>query len=255
MRTLTITLSSGKPACPPLSCGNGATVAMELSEAATPKGADGSGWIVGTIAQIPSPVCPIGATDWVYTINFPDTEFSADFLAGLLGELEPTDMNTGDTAVGMCCLHCGNLMMLDKIAVGNVSTGYKRESFRIHGDAEPIEVASTRLFRMHSPLLIHAIEASVEQHISGHPYASDPGDVSVNLLSSQSQQTGPASTLSADAAVIDASSTTPLTARRVFVPALELPSGAGLWANVQCTDPEAYLGLEVHVDFTPQTEE
>lgn len=244
---LTLTLQGLAAGCPPIKCGLGGTVALRLVDAAFNKTFDGAGWINGTIVEEPAATCAIGISNWVYVLHFEDTEFSAEFLDNQLGDLTAADISS------VCCTECGIQMILDRMVAPSI-VGYKRESFRLHADNEIIATGSTRLFRMHRPLLISAIEISCEEHLTGYPYAANPGEINVGLLASPGQQQGPAAVLSALEATIDPASTQPLSARRDFVPPLLVPSGAGVWANVDCADPEAHKGLEVHIDFQVQPE-
>lgn len=253
MKTLTITLTSTRVGCPPISCGNGAMVAFELADASVYKGRDGSGWLVGTIAADPVPICPIGVSDWVYVINFPDSEFSDTFLAEDPSDVVPADMKTGTGSIGMCCLHCGDIMLLDKQAAVSAAN-FTRESFRLYNDNEVIAVGDTRLFRMHSPLLIPSFEISCEEHLSGYPYPATPGEIEVTLLVSPPHLQAPLSVASTTTAIIDPASIIPLTGRAAIVPNLEIAAGAAVWARIDCEDPENHLGLEVHVDLVVQPE-
>lgn len=247
--TLTIAFYGPNPGCPPTSCYQaGSPVALELTDTAAPKSADGAGWLVGVLSEDAKPQAQVGATDWVYVINFPDTEFSSEYLEGQLPTLTTADVNSGDNAIGLCCLTCGTLMILDRL-MQLESRSINRESFRVFEHNIPHQTGLIRLFRNHSTILIHAIEASVEEHLAGYPYAEEPGKETLTFLATAAQQTGPFNAVTALELEIDPSSAEPLTARLEFVPPLEIPGGAAFGSNLDVNDPEAHLGLEIHIDF------
>lgn len=247
-QTLVVSLYSAKPGCQPLSCGAGGPIAIELKSSSANKSADGAGWLVGTISATPTPVCQVGACDWVYQITIPDSEFSAEFIAGDLGEFTVSDVNSGEDAVGLCCLSCGFLMILDRLATLQ-ERALNRESWRIHAHNVAHQAITSRLFRNHSTILIHAVEASVEEHLAGYPYADNPGKVELSFLATPAHATGPFASATSLKLEIDPASSQPLTGRLEFVPPLEIAGGKGFAISNNTEDPEAHLGLEVHVDF------
>lgn len=253
-QTLVVSLYSAKPGCPPLSCGNGGAVAIELKPTSANKSADGAGWLVGTITTEPTPVCQVGACDWVYQITIPDSEFSAEFIAETLGDFTVSDVNSGDDAIGICCLNCGILMILDRLATLQ-DRALNRESWRIHSYNQAHQNITSRLFRNHSTVLIYAIEASVEEHLAGYPYAENPGKIELSFLATPAQITGPFASASSLKLEIDPASSKPLTERLEFVPPLEIEGGKGFAVSNNTADPDAHLGLEIHVDFKVVEEE
>jgi len=223
--------------CPALECGVNAAVAIQLKTASVPKSRDGSGWLIGTIAAADR-YCN---EKWRYAFSIPESEVSPEVATA------QETLEAGDVA-SVCCLECGDEMLLAKLKARTV-TNFTSESFRLFDDTEPIANGSLRLFRRHSTILIHAIEASCEAHVSGYPYAAEPQPIELSFLASPSQQAGPFTDLGADPLIIDPASATPLTGRVSFVPALEIPGGSAFAVNVNCPDPDQHLGLEVHVDY------
>lgn len=245
--TLNISLRSDIPACPPLSCGQGGLLAVELKSDSIAKSRDGSGWIIGTIANKPYPLNTVGPSDWVYQVTFNEVEFSDEVINGDLDPLEVADIASGDGAIGLCCLHCGDLMLLDKIAAIQTRT-LNRESFRFFAHDEEFVIGVHRLFRNHSAIEIHAIEVSCEEHLTGYP-AVEPQSVAIRLVRTEPQQAGPFNDATGTDVVLDPASTTPLTAKLEFAPPLLIPAGAGVGININSADPAQHLGLEVHIDF------
>lgn len=247
--TLSIALYSPNPGCPPTRCYQaGSAVAFELTSSSVNKSADGSGWLIGALTGDAQPQNQVGAGNWVYTINFPDTELSAELLGGEIDPLEAKDMNSGDGAVGLCCLDCGTLMILDKLLSLEIRK-LNRESFRLFNHDQAITASLKRLFRNHSTIEIHAIEASMEEHLTGYPYADDPGNVTLKFTATPAQQTGPHAQVTPTELVIDPASAEPLTGIVRFVPPLEITGGRGFGVTIDSFDPEAHLGLEIHIDY------
>lgn len=246
--TLVIALRSNIPGCPPLSCGLGALLAVELKSDSIGKGRDGSGWVIGTIIAQPYSQNTVGPSDWVYQVSFNEAEFSDEVINGDLEPLAVADIASGEGAIGLCCLQCGDLMLLDKIAAIQ-TRALSRESFRLFAHDEEIAIGVQRLFRNHSAIEIHAIEVSCEEHVAGYPYAAEPQSVAIRLVRTEPQQAGPFNDATDTDVVLNPAATTPLTAKLEFAPPLIIPAGAGVGININSTDPAQHLGLEVHIDF------
>jgi hypothetical protein len=245
--TIDIALRSNMPGCAPLSCGLGGLLAVELKSDSVAKGRDGSGWVIGTIIAKPYPLNTVGPSDWVYKVAFDEAEFSDEVINGDLAPLVVADIANGDGAIGLCCLQCGDLMLLDKIAAIQTRT-LNRESFRLFAHDEEIAIGVHRLFRNHSAIEIHAIEVSCEEHLTGYP-AVEPQSFAIRLVRTEPQQAGPFNDATTLDAILSPASTTPLTAKVEFAPPLIIPAGAGVGVNINSSDPAQHLGLEVHIDF------
>lgn len=238
--TLILLIDAPNLTCPALECGVGAPVALQLHSASVAKSRDGSGWLVGTISSL-GRYCN---EKWKYVFAIPDTEVSDEVKQSLV------DLAASDV-LGVCCLECGDRLLLDKLAVREV-TNFTSESFRLFGDEDTIEIGAFRLLRRHSTILIRAIEASVEQHVAGYPHAAEPQPIHLSFLASPAHQTGPLMDLfpaEENVLVIDPAGATPLAGRIQFVPPLEIVGGRAFAVNVEAPDPDQHLGLDVHVDY------
>lgn len=248
-QVVSLTLYSAKVGCPPISCCKaGSPVTFQLAPTSAAKAADGCGWITGVLTEDCKPVCQIGAGDWIYRIAFPDEEIApgATILA--------SDLATEAGDIGLCCLTCGDIMLLDKLAcIGDTRSGF-RESFLIFGRETPHSPGDFPLMRNHSSIEISAIEASIQSHKTGYPYAEDPGKVTITFLTTPAQQAGPFSAVTTETLVIDPASTTPLSNRIEFAPdenfnRLIIPAGADFAIQPSSDEPGSHCGLEIHVEF------
>lgn len=241
--SLTIALHSNRPGCPPISCGKDGIVAFQLREESIPKGRDGSGWLIGTITAAPYPMAQIGATDWVYQIEFLESELSAALVAGDLPALAASDMATGTGATGICCLSCGSIMLIDKINSIRLRD-LQRETFRVFSYNEAHTAGIQRLgFRNHSPIRIYAMEAAVDSHAEG----AQP--IEIQLARSPAHQSSPHAAFTASSLSISPASVTPLTGRIEFATPIEVEAGASVAVNLIESDAAAHSGLIIHLEY------
>ena len=248
--SIQISLRSTRPGCPPISCGSGATIGFQLKDAAITKGRDGSGWLIGTIATAPVGPSAVGGLDWIYTLEFPDSELSDALIDETLSPLAATDMKTGTGATGVCCLGCGSIMLIEKIRALKLRD-LVRETFRLFDYNVPLEAGIKRLgFRNHSQIRIFAMEAAVESHAEGSQ------TFTIQLARSPAHQASPHAVFTADAATINPALPTPLTDRVEFSTPIEVEAGASVAVNVVATDPENHSGLVIHLEYrvVPESE-
>lgn len=257
-QVVSISLRGETPGCPPISCcAAGSPVSFQLKSESKSKGLDNSGWLVGVLTEDCVATSKVGPSDWIYRIAFPDEAITPG------STIAATDMATGTGTIGVCCLNCGDIMLLDMIASLDDSRSLHRESFQIFGESEPHLPGVVGMTRNHSAIEIYAIEASCEVHKVGYPYADDPGPVTLTFQNTPAHLTTPyaITTLATDGGpvapsplVIDPASSTPLTNRIEFIPGsdgnrLLVPAGARLGVEASSADPDAHCGLEVHIEF------
>ena len=140
-------------------------------------------------------------------------------------------------------------MTLDKFAALQ-TRALSRESFRFHNHDATVVAGTKRLFRNHSAIEVHAIEASCEAHLSGYPYAEEPQPMVLSLETTPAHQATPFGTVvGVDSLTIDPASATPLTGRVAFVPPIQIDAGKAVGMNLSVPDPLQHLGLEIHIDF------
>jgi hypothetical protein len=128
------------------------------------------------------------------------------------------------------------------------------ESFRIIDDNLPIILGDTRLFRRHSPLLIYGFDVSVYRHDTGYPYGYENDPVRVRLISAPEQENSPYTNVPTKnnenpEAIVDPSSSSPLTARYQFEEPALISGGQSIGINTNCNDASNHFGLEVHIDY------
>lgn len=234
---LRLLLTSAGPHCKPIACEEGGRAFLTLKEGKEHFAADGSGVLVASITASDLLCSNGGYGQWDY-------QFSID----------PEEIASGETVSasdiqGVCCVDCGAAALLAKLARSD-ARDFTVESFRVFEDDAEVVAGDIRLFRKHNPILIHSMEVSVAQVVLEEgPYPPEPGTLDVTPLSTPVQVASPWGALG-DAATVDPATSTPLTARVEFSPPVLLPGGAAFGINVQPENEGAFLGLEVHLQFS-----
>lgn len=234
---ITLLIPSAGPHCKPLECGQGGVVFIHLKPGNEMKTADGSGILVGTIAQVQLICSNAGSGQWAYTFTVSDSEIAAG------QSVDPSHV------AEVCCLRCDTRALFAKLRRAEALSPML-ESFLVFDEETPVEVGQFKLFRMHGSIFLRAMEVSVGRIDSEDgPYPEAPGKLFVKPLATPEQALGPWIEL-ATGATVDTASSFPMTARFEFSPPLMLEGGRAFGVGVDFEQEGVFHGLEVHLEFS-----